>query len=69
MNQKEYEIIAGVIRGRKQNALDSLHFGYTQEQVDGWLLTIADLQDMMAYELSQEYSTFDRDKFLKACEV
>lgn len=68
MNQKEYNLIADVIRGRKENAIWSLHFDYSQSDIDHALATIADLQDMMAYELAHTYSNFDRDKFIKACE-
>lgn len=69
MNQKEYDLIASVIRGRKVNAQESFHFGYSQKSIDHALNTIADLEDMMAYELAQTYSSFDRKKFHQACKM
>lgn len=68
MNQKEYELIAEVIRGRKINATQSAHFGYSQKEIEDWLAVLTDLQDFMAYELARNYpKTFDHDKFIKAC--
>lgn len=67
MNRKEYMIIADVIRGRKINATESKHFGYSDKEIEGWLAVINDLQDMMEYELAQNYSNFDRVKFREAC--
>lgn len=69
MNQKEYNLIADVIRGRKENAAQSFHFGYSQADIEHTLATIADLQDMMEYELAREYSNFDREKFREACKI
>lgn len=67
VNQKEFESIAGVIRGRKINFIESKHFGYSDDEINGWLAVIEDLQDMMEYELAQTYPNFDRLKFKKAC--
>lgn len=69
MNQKEYELIADVIRGRKINSIESKHFGYNQNEIDSWLAVIEDLQDMMEYELAMNSHKFDRKKFRKACTV
>lgn len=69
MNQKEYNLIAYVIRDRKQNSVNSLQYGYSQDEVNSELATIADLQDHMAMELAREYSTFDKEKFTEACRI
>lgn len=69
MNEKEFNLIAYVIRGRKENAAQSFHFGYSQADIESALATINDLQDMMEYELAQEYSNFDRAKFKEACKL
>lgn len=69
MNQKEYNLIADVIRGRKENAAQSYHFGYSQNDIEHALATISDLEDFMAYELKREYSNFNEQMFRKACKL
>ena len=66
MNQKEYNLIGSVIRGRKENAAQSYHFGYSQKEIEGMLLVIQDLEDHMASELHRTYDSFDLAKFREA---
>lgn len=68
MNQKEFNLIAEVIRGRKENAAQSFHFGYSQQDIEHALLTIKDLQDFLAYEF-RAYPAFDEAKFTQACAI
>lgn len=67
MNRREYMIIAEVIRERKENAHEWIHFGYSQAEVEAALATINDLQDHMVYRLKEEYANFDEAKFVEAC--
>ena len=69
MNQKEYNLIADVIRGRKENAAQSYNFGYSLADIERALNIIGDLQDFMSYELEREYSNFDPKKFKEACSI
>lgn len=69
MTKKHYSIVADTIKGRIENAELSFHFGYSKEDIKHATDTLEDLADMMAYELAQYDSKFDKDKFLKACGV
>lgn len=69
MTKKDYELVAYVINGRVENAKESMHFGYTKEDISHALNTLSDLVDMMAYEFSLDNSKFDQYKFKKACGV
>lgn len=57
---------AHVIRGRKENATQSFHFGYSQNDIERALAIINDLADMMGYEFSQMHSDFDWVKWREA---
>lgn len=59
MNQKEYELIAGVARTLKFT--HSNNYAY-QKVLDHYAECLADA-------LEREYKTFDRAKFLKACGI
>lgn len=61
--------VAHVIQGRKENAAQSFHFGYSQSDIERALATISDLQDMMEYEFAQMHSDFDRLKWREACKL
>lgn len=69
MNQKEYELIADVIRDRKENATRSKAFGYSDREIESWLAVLNDFQDMLAYRLGKEYASFDSEKFNQACKL
>lgn len=66
MNQKEYELIAGVFKGHLHSAdTHTLKAHRTIERyaLEGTIETMADI-------LQRTYpKTFDRNKFLKACGV
>ena len=69
MTRKDYELVAGVIAGRVENAKESKHFGYSDRAIEGWIAVLSDLADMMAYELSLDNKAFDRELFLRNCGV
>jgi len=69
MTKKDYELIASVIKGRMDNAIESYHFGYSDKDIQHATNTLADLADFMAYELSQDNPRFDRQRFLQACGI
>ena len=69
MNQKEYNLIANVIRDRKKNAENGIHFGYSRREIDHALNTLADLQDILVYELRNTYDNFDEAKFTNICSI
>lgn len=69
MNQKEYNLIAEVIRGRKENTAQSYHFGYSQQDIERGLAIISDLEDFMAYELKRTYSNFNEQMFREVCKL
>ncbi len=64
MNQKEYELIAEVLRDVMQFAeIQTAHKKYNNGKYDTWYMTVSKLSGAMA----QTYSNFDRTKFLTAC--
>ena len=67
MNQKEYNLIAYVIRARKENALQMAAFGYSEQDITAAINVIDDLQWFMSYELANTYSNFDGKKFEEMC--
>lgn len=67
MNQKEYELIAYVIRARKENALASAASGYSEQDSKQAINVIDDLQWFMSYQLANTYSNFDGKKFEELC--
>ena len=67
MNRKEYMIIAETIREQRENEFEALHFGYTEEDIQPALLTIADFEDRIVDRLRSEYANFDEAKFRLAC--
>lgn len=70
MNQKEYDTIAKVIKGRKANTMQLQHLNYSERDIDNMLATLNDLQEFMASALMYEYpKTFDANKFHQACAV
>lgn len=69
MNQKEYELIASVIKGRRANTRNLDKLGWSADEVDAGLDVLADFTDFITAELARNYANFDRDKFLTACGV
>jgi len=69
MNQKEYELIAEVIRQRKENASQLYKLGYSEDQIMLVLNTIEDLQQFLTSKMSITYRNFDIGKFTAACEL
>ena len=67
MNQKEYNLIAYVIRARKENALQCAAFGYSEQDIKQAINVIDDLQWFMSYELANTYKNFDGKKFEEMC--
>jgi hypothetical protein len=68
MNQKEYELIAGVIKQRIFNTKRLSKLGWTEKELNAGLAVLEDLTIFLAYELGRKYpKTFDREKFMKAC--
>lgn len=59
MNQKEYELIAHVIRSRKEFNLGA--------ENDEAYNEVDELQWLMSYELANTYSNFDGKKFEELC--
>jgi len=67
MNQKEYELIAYVIRSRKENINQCAAFGYSERDITAARDVLEDLQWFMSYELANTYSNFDGKKFEELC--
>lgn len=67
MNRREYILIAETIREQRENELESLNFGYTEEDIKPAMLTIADFEDRIVNRLRDEYANFDEAKFRIAC--
>jgi hypothetical protein len=63
MNQKEYELIAYVIRARKENINQCAAFGYSERDITAARDVLDDLQWFMSYELANTYDNFDGKMF------
>ena len=67
MNQKEYELVGGVIYARRENARNLDKLGWGEQKIATAISVIDDLANFMAYELEKNYTNFDRVKFDKIC--
>lgn len=68
MNQKEYEVVAGVIKGRIDNAKHLNKIGWSDDDIATAIEILEDLISFMVNEFDHTYpKTFDSIKFLRAC--
>lgn len=70
MNQKEYELLAGMVRFTTPEPItDDNPDGYNAGWKDGAARQHALMRDSLVAALQTNYPNFDKEKFLTACKV
>lgn len=67
MTKAHYELVAGVILGRIENAKQGHLFGYSEASIAESVDTLVDLAYFMADAFALHDDKFNKVKFLKGC--
>lgn len=67
MTKKDYELIAGAIKGRLNNTKNLDKLGWSEANILTGVSVLEDAAMFLAYDLARANDKFNRSKFLQAC--